>query len=135
MCEGLHPEELRHIHDQMLDLYGGLPGEKEPGMLEYVCDKPFMFGRFPLLFEKAAVLMIAIATGHYFVDANKRTAAMATYIFLLKNSHEILVTDEELFNVTLKVAKKEMNKDELTVWLATNSEYVDISEFDDIEDE
>jgi death on curing protein len=135
MCEGIFPQELRHIHEDMLESYGGLPGEKEPGMIHYVCEKPFMFGRYPLLFEKAAVLMISIATGHYFVDANKRTAYMATYIFLLKNGHEIIVSNEEMFETARKVAKREMSQEELTKWLADNSEYVDPDEIDNIDEE
>lgn len=133
MCEGITPEELRYIHDDMLTSYGGLPGEKEPGMINYVCEKPFMFDRYPLIFEKAAVLMISIAIGHYFVDANKRTAYMAAYIFLLKNGHEIIVSNEEMFQTARKIAKKEMSQVELTKWLADNSEYIDLDELDDID--
>lgn len=29
------PEELRYIHDVMLEKYGGLQGEKDSGMIEY----------------------------------------------------------------------------------------------------
>jgi death-on-curing protein len=83
--EKLHPHELRYIHDKMLKLYGGLPGEKDPGMLDYVCEKPFaiVFGheKHPTLFEKAAVILFSLARGHYFYDGNKRTAVMATYTF------------------------------------------------------
>jgi len=59
--EKLYPHELRHIHDRMLDLYGGLSGEKDPGMIDYVCEKPFamVFGheRHSDVFEKASVSM------------------------------------------------------------------------------
>ncbi|MEM5599146.1 type II toxin-antitoxin system death-on-curing family toxin [Niallia circulans] len=68
--------------------------------------------------------MISIATGHYFVDANKRTAAMATYVFLLKNNYELIVHNDELFEVVIKVAKKELEQDELAIWIMNNSQHV-----------
>jgi len=42
--EKLYPHELRHIHKTMLDRYGGLSGEKDPGMIDYVCEKPLYQG-------------------------------------------------------------------------------------------
>ncbi len=128
MTEKLTPEELRYVHQKMLDLYGGLPGEKEPGMMDYICEKPFFFGAYPTLFEKAAVIMIAIATGHYFVDGNKRTAAMSTYVFLMKNEFELIVSDDDLFEMAVRVAQKEINQESLTQWLSDNSVQVDINE-------
>ncbi|MEB3752604.1 type II toxin-antitoxin system death-on-curing family toxin [Geobacillus sp. FSL W8-0032] len=125
MVEKLHPEELRYIHDEMLHYYGGIPGEKDPGMIEYVCQQPFvnLFGKemYPSLFEKAAVYMIAIATGHYFLDGNKRTAVMAAYSFLMKNGYELIVSDDELFEMCIKVAKKEVREKELANWLSNHS--------------
>lgn len=61
----------------MINKYGGLAGIKDAGALEYVCEKPFLqlFNQeqYPDIFHKAAVLMFAIARGHYFYDGNKRT--------------------------------------------------------------
>lgn len=39
--EPILPEELRYIHDVMIERYGGLSGEKDPGMIGYACEKPF----------------------------------------------------------------------------------------------
>ena len=137
MIERLYPEELRYIHDEMLRRYGGLPGEKDPGMIEYICQKPFtiLFGeeQYPSLVEKAAVYMIAIATGHYFSDGNKRTAVMAAYSFLMKNGYELIVSDDELFEMCIKVAKKEVRQQELANWLSKNSR-VSIGDYMDDEE-
>ncbi|WP_256363759.1 type II toxin-antitoxin system death-on-curing family toxin [Geobacillus thermocatenulatus] len=48
-----------------------------------------------------------MATGHYFSDGNKRTAVMVAYSFLMKNGYELMVSDDELFERCIKVAKKE----------------------------
>lgn len=123
--EKLYPHELRHIHNTMLELYGGLSGEKDPGMIDYVCEKPFaiIFGheRHPDLFEKASVIMFSLARGHYFFDGNKRTAAMATYTFLMKNGYEIIVSNETLFDICISVAEGSMNEQKLATWLKRNS--------------
>ncbi|EPR29382.1 type II toxin-antitoxin system death-on-curing family toxin [Geobacillus zalihae] len=65
--------------------------------------------------------MIAIATGHYFSDGNKRTVVMAAYSFLMKNGYELIVSDDELFEMCIKVAKKEVCQKKLASWLSKNS--------------
>jgi death-on-curing protein len=123
--ERLYPHELRYIHDTMLELYGGLAGEKDPGMIDYVCEKPFLivFGyeKYPDLFEKAAVIMFTLARGHYFFDGNKRTALMSTYTFLMKNGYELIVSNETLFEMCIAVATGKKNEQELAAWLKSIS--------------
>src|SRR5690625_1911665 len=123
--EKLYPHELRYIHDTMLELYGGLSGEKDPGMIDYVCEKPFaiVFGqeRHPEFFEKASVIMFSLARGHYFFDGNKRTAVMATYTFLMKNGYELVVSNETLFEICISVSEGSMNEQGLVNWLKRNS--------------
>ncbi|MEI3611902.1 type II toxin-antitoxin system death-on-curing family toxin [Pseudogracilibacillus sp. SO30301A] len=94
-------------------------------MIEYVCDKPFIitFGheQYPDIFQKAAVLMTSLARGHYFFDGNKRTSAMATYSFLMKNGYELIVSDDNLFNTCIYVATGDLTEKELATWLKNNS--------------
>lgn len=121
----LYPYELRHIHNMMLERYGGLSGEKDPEMIDYVCEKPFLFiyghEKYPDLFEKAAVIRFSLARGHYFFDGNKRTAVMATYTFLMKNGYELIVSNDSLFEVSISVAKGNMNEKQLANWLKRKS--------------
>ena len=62
----LSPEDIRVIHDVMIERYGGIRGEKEPGLIDYMADKPFLelFGneQYPGLFLKAAVYFEGFAT-------------------------------------------------------------------------
>lgn len=105
--------------------YGGLEGEKDPGMIEYACEKPFIsvFGqdRYPTIYKKAASYMITIAKGHFFIDGNKRTAIMTAYSFLSKNSYELVVTDEELYDICISVATDKLSESELAMWIKRNS--------------
>jgi len=125
MVEKHTPNELRYIHQTMLDLYGGLAGEINPGMIEYVCEKLFFvtYGeeQYTSLFQKASVLMYAIARGHYFSDGNKRTAAMDTYTFLIKNGYELIVSNDNLYNTSIKVAAGELSERKLAKWLKNNA--------------
>lgn len=34
------PEEIRLLHQIMLERYGGLPGELELGMIDFLAEKP-----------------------------------------------------------------------------------------------
>lgn len=123
--EPILPEELRYIHDIMIERYGGLRGEKDPGMVEYACEKPFsvIYGQdvYPTLYKKAAAYMITIAKGHFFMDGNKRTAIMTTYSFLMKNGHELVVTNKELYDMCILVATDKVTEDNVAQWLEENS--------------
>ncbi|WP_426455370.1 type II toxin-antitoxin system death-on-curing family toxin (plasmid) [Paenibacillus sp. S-38] len=84
-------QDICSMHQLMLDLYGGLSGVYDDGRIHFLAEQPFMesFGQelYPGLFLKAAIYLISIARAHAFVDANKRTAAIACDTFLLKNGY------------------------------------------------
>ncbi|WP_027416063.1 type II toxin-antitoxin system death-on-curing family toxin [Aneurinibacillus terranovensis] len=117
----LEPEDIREIHKIMLQKYGGVPGEHEPGLIDYMADKPFQgyFGQdqYPGLFMKAAVYMYGFATSQYFVDGNKRTAYGCAAVFLELNGYSLMVNDDEMYRVCKNVANKAMSLDELAAWL------------------
>lgn len=123
--ERLSSEDIRDIHDYMLLRYGGLAGEYESGLIDYMADKPFDgFGDtefYPNLFQKAAVYMEGFATHQYFCDGNKRTAYMCAKIFLELNEYILDITDDDLYETAIAVAKKEIGLEELTSWLMINS--------------
>lgn len=63
------------------------------GLLESACGRPqaSAFGEdaYPTAWEKAAALLQSLACNHAFVDGNKRTAWMATVVFLWVNGHRL----------------------------------------------
>lgn len=117
----LEPEDIREIHEIMLERYGGVPGEHEPGLIDYMADKPFQsyFGRdqYPGLFLKAAVYMAGFATAQYFVDGNKRTAYGCAAVFLELNGYSLHVSDDDMYHMCKKVANKEVGIEELASWI------------------
>ncbi|WP_137743242.1 type II toxin-antitoxin system death-on-curing family toxin [Robertmurraya siralis] len=120
----LDPEDIRYLHDEMIEEYGGIYGENESGMIDYMADKPkqYLFEQeiYPDLFQKAAVYLEGFATHQYFCDGNKRTGVKCCLTFLLINGYELIVEDYDLYKITLEVANKRMDIDEITQWLESN---------------
>jgi len=67
-------------------------GVREFGALEMLVNAPAeaLFGAelYPTIFDKAAILMINLATKHVFHNGNKRTAIAATHLFMKMNNYE-----------------------------------------------
>ncbi len=60
---------------------------------------------YPTILTKAACYLRSFARNHPFFDGNKRTALMATIIFLEKNGYEVVADNEKLFKLVEKVVK------------------------------
>ncbi|RKD27081.1 hypothetical protein BEP19_00470 [Ammoniphilus oxalaticus] len=123
MIVGLTANDIRLIHDIMLETYGGIPGIKDPGMLDYIAEKPFYgpFGlkgeAFPGLFLKAAIYMESIATLHCFNDAHKRTSIGCAEMFLNFNGYELDMHEGELFDLAIEIATKEKDIHQIAEWI------------------
>lgn len=105
------------MHEVLLERYGGLPGEHEPGWIDFMADKPFDgFGDleyYPGLFMKAAVYMEGFTSHQFFCDGNKRTGYMCAKVFLELNGYMLDFTDDELYDTALAVANKRIGLEEL----------------------
>lgn len=75
-------EEIVEIHDEQLELYGGLPGQND----QKIVGVDATIGRVlahvsyadnPDLLSAVAILWHGLNQAHAFIDANKRTALMA----------------------------------------------------------
>ncbi len=64
------------------------------------------------LHHKAAHLFYKIAKGHRFVDGNKRSAIIALDLFFMVNSHTLIQTPQELYELALSVVKSQSNESE-----------------------
>ncbi|BBE77228.1 MULTISPECIES: type II toxin-antitoxin system death-on-curing family toxin [Phytobacter] len=69
------------------------------------------------MFKLAAALIESIIQNHPFANANKRTAMMAGYIFLLLNGYELTAPGEEVVIIAEGLAKKEYDAVDLENWL------------------
>jgi death-on-curing protein len=106
--------------------FGGAPGLRDRGGLEAAGARPRMtFGGedlYPDLPEKAAALMHAlVAVNHPFLDGNKRTGAMAAELLLAVNGYQLDTGDDELVDVTLALARGEVSREALGIWIRQRS--------------
>jgi len=124
----LTPEQIIAIHDEELSTTGGLSGIKDRGYIDFLSEKPFSeyFGeeQYPGLFMKAAVLMHGIILAHCFNDCNKRTAVLCTYTFLYLNGYELIADDDELYEITINVATKKIDIENLAEWIKLNTQKI-----------
>ena len=77
---------------------------------------------YPSLPEKASVYAYLINRNHPFVDGNKRTSMISALFFLETNGRRAEPTDQEIFDLTLSIAKGTIGWDEVSrefaVWIS-----------------
>lgn len=83
-------------------------GTKDRQALDMAISQPkqevFGIELYPSIADKAAILMINLIKKHPFFNANKRTAIMATDIFLQMNGVDCTFSTEEGIDLVLKIA-------------------------------
>jgi len=83
-------DEVRAIHDALIETFGGPPGMRDGGLLESALFRP-RTGYYDDLAEMAAALFESLLMNHPFVDGNKRVAFFATDVFLRLNGWHLQV--------------------------------------------
>ncbi len=69
------------------------------------------------MYVLSSVLIESLIQNHPFANANKRTAMMAGYIFLLINGYELTAPGDEMIAMASGLAVKEYNRNDLEDWL------------------
>lgn len=122
----LTAEQVRTLHDEQIDLY--TPAEQKHvadwGGLESACSRPsttHYYDQQSDIFDLAASLGFGLAKNHAFANANKRTAAISTHVFLLINGYQLEMTQWQLVDTFERLAKDQIGQDELAQILDDNS--------------
>ena len=117
----LRIEDALRIHQDQIELYGGSPDLRDPGLLISAVETPratfggqFLHGD---LFEMAAAYLFHIVQNHPFVDGNKRTGAVAALVFLDFTGIETEIDDDALVDHVLAVAQGQIAKPEVAAFL------------------
>lgn len=103
-------DQLIHIHDRLLQYGKGVPGMPDPDRASAICSRILnrhYYEDVNDIFELAATYLVAVARGHIFNDANKRTALMTTIIFLGNNSILLQYEGFDLEELTVGAATGE----------------------------
>ena len=117
----LSVDDVLAIQQDTIEHEGGAAGLRDAGLLESAVLMPQQqFGGeylHPDLAAMAAAYLFHLVQNHAFQDGNKRVGALAALVFLSANGVEALPDPDELEAATMRVARSEMAKDELTEWL------------------
>ena len=108
-------EKVIEIHDFILSQESGLRGDHGRGPLEGALariENSILYGGVDDVFEIAAMYAVALARGHVFNDANKRTALVTALIYLGTQGVEIERSDA-LEEIMVDVAEGTVARDEL----------------------
>ena len=113
-------ETVLKIHQRQISEFGGSEGVRDMGLLQSALARPqnaFHYNQVTSLTRLAVAYAFGIAKNHAFIDGNKRTALVTSFLFLMKNDFIIKATDEERFTAILSVAEGIMDEEQLTQWL------------------
>ncbi|MCA9801982.1 MAG: type II toxin-antitoxin system death-on-curing family toxin [Cyanobacteria bacterium HKST-UBA02] len=124
--------EVESLHDEQIELYGGNPGVQDENMLEsaIAAPKATYDGRFlyKSIHEMAACYFFGLANNHGFYNANKRTAAIATYVFYQVNGWELEIDNEELVEFAVQVVTEKTTRQEITEFFEKHTTEVLVAE-------
>ncbi len=109
--------EVIHLHQILIDRFGGTHGIRDMGLLESALMRP-QTGYYDTLSLEAASLLQSLCKNHAFVDGNKRVAFAVTAIFLRMNGYRLKVDADngESFLIK-KVIKENVVLENIAAWL------------------
>ena len=114
-------QEVLEIHRDQVTRYGGTAGIRDLNLLKSALGMPgaTLNGEFlhTDVYEMAAAYLFHLVKNHPFLDGNKRVGAVAALVFLALNGHDFQAPEDDLAETVLAVARGEIGKSELTVFL------------------
>ncbi len=122
----LNPEfvdkaDVLAIHARQIEKFGGMAGIRDEGLLDSALAQPqaTFFGELlhPTIAEQAAAYLYHLAQNHPFLDGNKRTAFATMIAFLSINGYDLDLTQEEAFDLLMRVARGRISKEEVAVFI------------------
>ena len=111
------------IHLRQIQRHGGARGTRDE-LLESALARPENLTAYgqPTVFELAASYASEIVRNHPFIDGNKRTAFVASVVFLRMNGQEFEADQAEAAVVFIHLAASEFSEAELAEWFRVNCE-------------
>ncbi len=112
------------MHEHLLAEHGGASGVRDNALLESALARPQQLMAYgdPDLYDLAAGYAAGIVRNHPFVDGNKRTGFMAAYLFLARNSIQLVASEVDVVQIVTALAANEVDESEFADWLRNNCE-------------
>jgi len=107
------------VHEEQLREHGGAAGTRDAGLLESALNRPLHLAAYgaPDAADLAAAYGFGLARNHPFIDGNKRTAFVATELFLALNGWDLLADDSQCVLTMLALAAGDMSEAGFAVWI------------------
>ena len=124
-------DEIKLIHENQIQLYGGSLGIRDEAALLSALEAPrwaFQYGQADWV-ELAAIYFYHLMMNHVFIDGNKRVGTVAAILFLDIHGYWLEMPDEELEQLAFQVAAGEFERKEIASRLRP---YVTTSEDEDL---
>ena len=111
------------VHEMQLAEHGGGVGLRDANLLESALSRPLNLAAYgsPDVCALAAAYGYGISRNHAFIDGNKRTALVATELFLRLNGWRLIVSDADCVLTMLNVAAGELSEDDFAAWLCSRA--------------
>lgn len=121
MADYITLAEALHIHEVLIEAFGGARGVRDMGLLESALLRP-QTGYYADLLEEAAALWESLAMNHPFVDGNKRVAYAVTELFLQLNGLDIIPANKTIENFIYRhLEAGTFDKTVIDHWLRQNT--------------
>jgi death on curing protein len=112
-------------HEAEITRHGGSVGIRDSGLLESAIARPRNIWAYeeskPSLARLAAAYAFGISANPPFVDGNKRTALLVSFVFLDANGIDVTASQEDAYLTILALAAGEVSENQLTQWFESNT--------------
>jgi death on curing protein len=108
------------LHEEILAEHGGLPGLRDPGLLDSALARPknlFTYNEACDLAELAAAYAFGISQNHPFRDGNKRVAFLSVGLFLGLNNAQLVSSQREAIETFFALAAGKLPEADLAAWI------------------
>jgi death on curing protein len=112
-------EILFVIHAQQVERYGGSHGVLDKNVVLGALHRPingWAYEESAVFADLAASYLVAFAGSQGFNDGNKRTGLACALVFLGLNSVSFEADAEDLYDVTLRVATRQIKDKDVATW-------------------
>jgi death-on-curing protein len=113
----LSTEQIKRLHQTLLDKTGGLKGIRDEGLLDSVLAAPFQTfdGQelYPSTAAKIARISYSLVSNHPFLDGNKRIGTYVMLLLLELNHIDADFSDDHIVHIGLLLANGEMSDSQL----------------------
>ena len=120
-------EQVVLMHEQCMDDFGGLKGIRDENLLMSSLGQPMQtydgVYLYDSIFLMAAAYLFYFAKNHCFLDGNKRIALKTCYHFLNLNKIDLMLSNQEFYELILCCIKNEMDIDDIAVYIENNALY------------